>query len=81
MKGGSIVFMLIFVVLGVCNGGELRKKFYKESCPEAEDIVKNIIWKHVSTNSVLPAKFLRMHFHDCFVRVMFLFLSIYVYNH
>ncbi|KAK3189833.1 hypothetical protein Dsin_029394 [Dipteronia sinensis] len=60
--------MLIFVVLGVCNGGELSKKFYKKSCPEAEDIVKNITWKHVSTNSVLPAKFLRMHFHDCFVR-------------
>ncbi|KAH7573642.1 hypothetical protein JRO89_XS03G0185200 [Xanthoceras sorbifolium] len=56
------------IVLGVCNGGELRKKFYKESCPEAEDVVKNITWKHVSSNSILPAKFLRMHFHDCFVR-------------
>ncbi|KAK1592430.1 hypothetical protein Q3G72_024844 [Acer saccharum] len=68
MKGGSIVFMLLFVVLGVCNGGELKNQFYKESCPEAEDIVQDIIWKRVSTNSTLPAKFLRMHFHDCFVR-------------
>ncbi|KAL4642753.1 hypothetical protein ACB092_02G043500 [Castanea dentata] len=47
--------------------GELRKHFYKHSCPLAEDIVKEIIWKCVASNSTLPAKFLRIHFHDCFV--------------
>ncbi|XP_075653935.1 peroxidase 24-like [Castanea sativa] len=65
-------FLISIVVfgslLGVCHGGELRKHFYKDSCPLAEDIVKEIIWKRVASNSTLPAKFLRMHFHDCFVR-------------
>ncbi|XP_075654683.1 peroxidase 24-like [Castanea sativa] len=46
---------------------ELRKHFYKDSCPLAKDIVKEIIWKRVASNSTLPAKFMRMHFHDCFV--------------
>lgn len=74
MKGGLVLFLITVVtVLGVSHGGELRKKFYKESCPEAEEIVKNIIWKSVASNSTLPAKFLRMHFHDCFVRVMHAF--------
>lgn len=71
-------FFLITIALayaiGVCHGGELRKNFYKDTCPEAEDIVKSIIWKRVASNSTLPAKFLRMHFHDCFVRVTFLHL-------
>lgn len=59
----------VFGFLGVCYGGELSKNFYKDTCPLAEDIVRDIIWKRVASNSTLPAKFLRMHFHDCFVRV------------
>ncbi|KAF5190368.1 Peroxidase, partial [Thalictrum thalictroides] len=52
----------------ICHAGGLRKNFYEDSCPQAEEVIKNIIWKHVASNSALPAKFLRMHFHDCFVR-------------
>ncbi|XP_061357472.1 peroxidase 3-like isoform X2 [Gastrolobium bilobum] len=54
--------------LGVCQGGSLRKEFYRHSCPQAEDIINNKIQQHVSANPNLPAKLLRMHFHDCFVR-------------
>lgn len=64
-----ISIAVVFGLVGVCYGGELRKNFYQDSCPLAEDIVRDIIWKHVATNSTLPAKFLRMHFHDCFIRV------------
>ncbi|CAN6467827.1 unnamed protein product [Victoria cruziana] len=46
----------------------LRHSFYKKSCPYAEDTVRSITWAHVSKNSALPAKLLRMQFHDCFVR-------------
>ncbi|KDP40039.1 hypothetical protein JCGZ_02037 [Jatropha curcas] len=71
MKNKS-VFLLIFIAvvdyeIGVCYGG-LRKNFYEHTCPQAEEIVKTIIWKRVASNLTLPAKFLRMHFHDCFVR-------------
>uniref|UniRef100_A0A7N2LUI1 Peroxidase n=1 Tax=Quercus lobata TaxID=97700 RepID=A0A7N2LUI1_QUELO len=60
-------FIAVFGLLGVCHG-QLRMHFYEESCPHAEEIVKEIIWNRVASNSTLPAKFLRMHFHDCFVR-------------
>ncbi|CAK9175880.1 unnamed protein product [Ilex paraguariensis] len=62
------VTVTVFAVFGVCQGGDLTKNFYKNSCPLAEEIVQNVTWMHTSTNPVLPAKFLRMHFHDCFVR-------------
>ncbi|XP_048136164.1 peroxidase 24-like [Rhodamnia argentea] len=72
MNNMSLVLVIAMVVffghIGDTEGGDLRKNFYKGACPLAEEIVKNITWKHVATNSSLPAKFLRMHFHDCFVR-------------
>ncbi|XVF38617.1 hypothetical protein REPUB_Repub20aG0117800 [Reevesia pubescens] len=69
----NLVFLLISLIglsgfIVACQGGELRKKFYEKNCPLAEHIVQSITWKHVAMNSTLPAKFLRMQFHDCFVR-------------
>ncbi|KAL3749346.1 hypothetical protein ACJRO7_010454 [Eucalyptus globulus] len=72
MSNVSLVSVIAIVVffghIGDSEGGDLSKNFYKSACPLAEEIVKNVTWKHVASNSALPAKFLRMHFHDCFVR-------------
>ncbi|KAK4775354.1 hypothetical protein SAY86_010289 [Trapa natans] len=63
-----LVFVLMTALVSVCMGGDLRKKFYEKSCPNAETIVQSIVWKRVSIKPELAAKFLRMQFHDCFVR-------------
>ncbi|KAE8009625.1 hypothetical protein FH972_006053 [Carpinus fangiana] len=69
MKIQTNILLLVCIlgILGVCRGGSLRKSFYQKACPRAEMIVKNVTWQHVSTNPNLPARLLRMHFHDCFV--------------
>ncbi|KAK4273158.1 hypothetical protein QN277_021612 [Acacia crassicarpa] len=77
METNKIVVVLACVlvvigVIGVCEGdrreGGLRRNFYKDTCPNAEQIVKDLTEKRVSERPNLPAKLLRLHFHDCFVR-------------
>lgn len=51
------------------NNGGLAINFYGENCPRAEEIVQTVTERHVSSNPDLPAKLLRVLFHDCFVRV------------
>ncbi|GMI98786.1 RARE COLD INDUCIBLE GENE 3, PEROXIDASE 3 [Hibiscus trionum] len=63
-----LLCMLVFGVVGTCHGNNLTKHYYRHTCHDAEMIIKNATEKSVSLNPALPAKFLRMHFHDCFVR-------------
>jgi len=73
MKSRILIISLAFVIAlagpvwGQAAG--LQQNFYKKTCPQAEQIVQKIVWNHVANNSELPAKLLRMFFHDCFVRV------------
>ncbi|XP_057834024.2 peroxidase 39-like [Cryptomeria japonica] len=65
------IWMVVLAFLAImfgCEGSDLRYKFYKKSCPSAEDKVKEVVERHVAKDRTLAAALLRMHFHDCFVR-------------
>lgn len=68
------ITILVFLSSPICFGKrvvkeKLNPQFYHKSCPQAETIVQDITWKHVKENPSLAAKILRVHYHDCFVRV------------
>jgi peroxidase len=46
----------------------LAYNFYQKSCPSVDSIVRSVTWAQVAANSTLPARLLRLHFHDCFVK-------------
>ncbi|MQL88024.1 hypothetical protein Taro_020577 [Colocasia esculenta] len=64
--------MLPALVMVLCLAAQLEAQlqvgFYRKTCPLAETIVKEVVTDAVKKESELAADFLRMHFHDCFVR-------------
>lgn len=70
----SVLFLqFMFVVLLVLDPANAHKElivgFYEKSCPEAEAIVKKVMVEILSKAPTLAAPLIRLHFHDCFVRV------------
>lgn len=67
-----LLSLLAFAPFCHCHkkvGGYLYPQFYDESCPRAQEIVKSIVAKAVAKETRMAASLLRLHFHDCFVKV------------
>jgi len=54
---------------GPVQPGKLDPHFYDESCPHAQHIVASIVGKAHYQDPRMAASLLRLHFHDCFVKV------------
>lgn len=65
------VAVAVTVLIGMLGSSEaqLQMNFYAKSCPNAEKIISDHIQNHIHNGPSLAAPLIRMHFHDCFVRV------------
>ncbi|KAF9619403.1 hypothetical protein IFM89_006590 [Coptis chinensis] len=54
--------------LGTAGDDCLSFYYYQKSCPQAEDLIAKLMADIVSKDPRVPARIIRMHFHDCFVR-------------
>lgn len=76
----SVTFLLLVTLLAfapycLCSkkvGAYLYPQFYDHSCPRAQEIVKTVVAKAVQRETRMAASLLRLHFHDCFVKVCIL---------
>ncbi|KAM0935642.1 putative peroxidase [Dioscorea sansibarensis] len=60
--------LLILTFFSVsCNCESLYTHYYRESCPLAEEIVRQNVASVLYTDPLMAAALLRLHFHDCFV--------------
>ncbi|CAN6343125.1 unnamed protein product [Urochloa humidicola] len=60
---------LLLLLAGAGAAAPLKAHFYRHSCPAAEAVVRDIVLARVAADPAkLPAKLLRLFFHDCFVR-------------
>lgn len=68
----EVAFFSSFLIFSVISSGvnALSFNYYAKTCPDVESIVTNAVKAAVSRDKTIPATLLRMHFHDCFIRVM-----------
>ncbi|CAI0435516.1 unnamed protein product [Linum tenue] len=67
---GSVLlaFLMIFTILS-SSVSSLSLNYYDKTCPNFESAVTNAVKKAMKNDRTVPAAILRMHFHDCFIRV------------
>lgn len=64
--------LLLLLLVTSAHGygyGRLRVGYYKESCPDVEAVVRRLVAEVSAEDPTVNAPLLRLHFHDCFVRV------------
>ncbi|KAM0913053.1 hypothetical protein ACQ4PT_012415 [Festuca glaucescens] len=75
MRAPPTLLVLVVLAGALAGGGVivqaalLKAHFYRHSCPAAEAVVRDIVQARVAEDpAALPARLLRLFFHDCFVR-------------
>lgn len=63
-----VVVSIISVVVPQSNAA-LTSHYYGETCPQAEKIIFQTVYNASIYDPKVPARILRMFFHDCFIRV------------
>jgi len=62
------------------DGSNLQYNFYRDSCPQAEDIVRSAVTDIYFDHRDLAPSLLHLFFHDCFIKVSFSFLQYFAFE-
>lgn len=69
-------FAILFLSV-LSLGSSLSFDYYEKTCPGADFIVTKVVRNAAYKDKTVPAALLRMHFHDCFIRVFFRILNMF----
>lgn len=70
MASSRVILALLLAAAAVmASSAQLDEKFYSNSCPSVEAVVRKEMVRALGAAPSLAGPLLRMHFHDCFVRV------------
>lgn len=62
-----VIWGFVLLLIAATAHAQLTANFYKESCPNLENLVIDVVAQAVRNEARMAASLLRLHFHDCFV--------------
>lgn len=65
----TLIFALVMFQVSFPAVIAISVNYYDYACPKLETTVTNVVKKAMKNDKTVPAPLLRMHFHDCFIRV------------
>ncbi|CAN6283702.1 unnamed protein product [Urochloa humidicola] len=65
---GVLAVMAAALCIHAATAQELCEDYYDDTCPDAYDIVKQVLIDAHSSDVRIYASLIRLHFHDCFVQ-------------
>ncbi|KAJ4706116.1 Peroxidase [Melia azedarach] len=70
MAARKLIFPIIYLVLASFQQSKaaLNTHYYDQTCPQAEKIISDAVLNASMHDPKVPARILRMFFHDCFIR-------------
>lgn len=74
-----VALCLTISVLPDTTTAQLSHGFYSKTCPNVEQIVRNVVQNKVKQTFVTISATLRLFFHDCFVNVCFKFKRFHIF--
>lgn len=72
MKTGLVFLLALMAMQAIIPGSSsasLKLGYYKYKCKGAEKIIRQTMANFIRYNPTVAPSIIRMHFHDCFVRV------------
>jgi peroxidase len=65
------IAMLLAFSLEHCQASDLTSNYYDYTCPQALPIIRRVIQDAIDKELRMAASLIRLHFHDCFVQVIY----------
>jgi peroxidase len=72
--GAAVAGVLLVAAAALCSCGamaQLTADYYDCTCPDAYNIVKQVLIEAHKSDVRIYASLTRLHFHDCFVQVRY----------